>query len=419
MDAHGGWIASARDMLKLLVAVDGFSTKPDILQPSTITSMVTPSANNANYAKGWAVNGTNNWWHTGSLDGTASEWVRSSGGYTWVVLLNKRQNYNSFWTALDNLGWNIIAATTSWPTFDLMASPTVNAFNTSFSGVTTTSVTFNWTSGNGDKRMVIARETDPVNVFPMDGIDYTANSTYGTSVIAGSDNYIVYNGTGNSVTVTGLNPAKTYHFRVMEYNQNASTGNNALYLLGANPIASRNMAATLPVNFLYFKAAPLDDHEVKLSWATAQESNNDYFEVQRSKDGIVFTTLGKVTGSGNSSVATQYNYTDRGSFSGKYFYRLKQVDKDGDARYSLTLTVQFDAGSLLTLAPNPVQEYCDVSGVGIQQISLLDQAGKILHSQKAIGNTNRVYMTHLSAGIYCVRIMLQDGKVVTRKIMKR
>ena len=100
MDGHGGWIASARDMVRLLVAVDGFPTKPDILSPATITSMVTPSTNNANYAKGWSVNSLNNWWHTGAIDGTASVWVRSNGGYTWAVVLNKRvvdSNATAFW----------------------------------------------------------------------------------------------------------------------------------------------------------------------------------------------------------------------------------------------------------------------------------------------------------------------------------
>ena len=54
----------------------------------------------------------------------------------------------------------------------------------------------------------------------------------------GSNNYIAYNGTGNSVTVTGLTPGKTYYFRVIEYNKNSETGNNALYLLGSNPVAN-------------------------------------------------------------------------------------------------------------------------------------------------------------------------------------
>ncbi|MBW7839071.1 MAG: beta-lactamase family protein, partial [Chitinophagaceae bacterium] len=55
MSAHGGWITTASDFVKLVAAVDGFATKPDILTPATISVMTTPSAVNANYAKGWSV----------------------------------------------------------------------------------------------------------------------------------------------------------------------------------------------------------------------------------------------------------------------------------------------------------------------------------------------------------------------------
>jgi CubicO group peptidase (beta-lactamase class C family) len=236
MDAHGGWIASSRDMLKLLAAVDGFNTKPDILQPATITAMVTPSANSQYYAKGWQVNSFNNWWHTGAIDGTACEWVRSAGGYTWIFILNKRNITNTnFWTDLDNLGWNCLAATTTWPTWDLMASPTVNAAAINFSNVSGTSVTVNWTNGNGGSRLLLVKSDNSINSFPLDGTDYIANAAFGSGNSPGSNTYIVYNGTGNSVIVTGLTPNKKYYFRLVEYNKNSSTGNNALYLLGSNP----------------------------------------------------------------------------------------------------------------------------------------------------------------------------------------
>jgi CubicO group peptidase (beta-lactamase class C family) len=237
MDAHGGWIASARDMLKLLVAVDGFNTKPDILQPATITTMVTPSSNNQFYAKGWQVNPFNNWWHTGAIDGTACQWVRSSGGYTWIFILNKRNiTNNNFWTDFDNLGWNCLAATSSWPTWDLMASPTVNATNINFLNVTGTAVTVNWSNGNGTNRLLVVKADSSINAFPLDGTDYTANAAFGSGNSVGNNNYVVYNGTGNSVTVTGLTANKKYYFRVIEYNKNSTTGNNALYLLGSNPV---------------------------------------------------------------------------------------------------------------------------------------------------------------------------------------
>jgi CubicO group peptidase (beta-lactamase class C family) len=56
IDASGGWIATARDLVRLLTAVDGFPSRPDILSPSTIQTMTTPSATNPGYAKGWIVN---------------------------------------------------------------------------------------------------------------------------------------------------------------------------------------------------------------------------------------------------------------------------------------------------------------------------------------------------------------------------
>ncbi len=243
MDGHGGWIASARDMVRLLVAVDGFATKPDILSPSTITSMTTPSATNPNYAKGWAVNVSNNWWHSGAIDGTASYWVRSNSGYTWAIVLNKRVvdgNANAFWAALDAMGWNCIFGTPNFPDHDLMDSPTVNASALMAVGDGISNMDLIWTNGNGSFRIAVAKDitnnTDPFNfsAYPLDGTNYTANAQFGVGDNLGDGTFVVYNGTGNSVTITGMDPAKRYAIRVYEYTQNANNGNNALYLLG-NP----------------------------------------------------------------------------------------------------------------------------------------------------------------------------------------
>jgi CubicO group peptidase (beta-lactamase class C family) len=67
MDSHGGWLATATDMARFLVHVDGFPGKPEILQPATLEVMTTPSEGNPRYACGWSVNRNNNWWHNGSL----------------------------------------------------------------------------------------------------------------------------------------------------------------------------------------------------------------------------------------------------------------------------------------------------------------------------------------------------------------
>ncbi|MBP6334478.1 MAG: T9SS type A sorting domain-containing protein [Bacteroidia bacterium] len=75
-----------------------------------------------------------------------------------------------------------------------------------------------WTSGSGANRIVIARAGSAVNVFPADGALYSANSVFGSGTNLGSNNFVVYNGASNSVTITGLSTGVTYHFAVIEYN---------------------------------------------------------------------------------------------------------------------------------------------------------------------------------------------------------
>lgn len=73
MDSHGGWIARPVDIVKFAMCVSGFSPPRNLLRPETLRAMTTPSPANAAYAKGWAVNKAGNWWHTGSLPGTAMD----------------------------------------------------------------------------------------------------------------------------------------------------------------------------------------------------------------------------------------------------------------------------------------------------------------------------------------------------------
>ena len=253
MDGHGGWIATSRDLVRLLVAVDGFATKPDILSSGTITSMTTPSANAPFYAKGWSVNSAYNWWHTGAVDGTASIFVRSNNGYTWAIILNKRVvdgTANQFWIDLDGLGWNCISATATFPAHDLMDSPTLAASNLTHSGDGTSTMDVSWTNGNGSSRVVVAKDitnstdTYHFSAYPIDGEDYVANAEFGSGDDLGDGSFVVYDGSGSNVTITGLDPSKVYALRVYEYTKNSNNGNNALYLLGNAPEREATLSVT-------------------------------------------------------------------------------------------------------------------------------------------------------------------------------
>ena len=245
MDAHGGWIATARDLVRLLTAVDAFPSRPDILSPNTIQNMTTPSATNPGYAKGWSVNPAGTWWHGGSLDGSYSWMVRTSSQFsselTWAVILNKRTNASGFGNAVSNLGFgNCVNSTTTFPTHDLFEVPTQNASAMNFSNITNNSMTVNWTNGNGDGRVLIMRAGAAPNKFPLDGTEYVASPP----VDLGDGNYVVYSGTGNSTSVSNLNSSTNYQFRLYEYKKNANTGDYALYQLGNPAGGSQNTLGT-------------------------------------------------------------------------------------------------------------------------------------------------------------------------------
>ena len=90
-DADGGLIATATDVLKLITAADGFSTRSDILNASTITSFTTPPTINPNYANGIGIwSAENLWFNYGSLPGTRTGFMRHNNGMCVVLLLNSR-----------------------------------------------------------------------------------------------------------------------------------------------------------------------------------------------------------------------------------------------------------------------------------------------------------------------------------------
>jgi len=413
MDAHGGWVCTARDMITLLNAVDGFATKPDILSKAAVDTMVKPSATSPNYAKGWQVNASNNWWHTGAIPGTASEQVRASNGYTWTVIMNHRNNTNNFWSALDNLGWNIISGTTSWPTYDLMLAPTQNASGITFSNVTSNSITVNWTNGNGGNRIVVVRPDSAINAFPLDGTDYTDNANYPSATSLGTNNRIVYKGTGNSVTVTGLTPGTTYHFRVIEYNKTTETGNNALYLLGNNARSSTTTFTTLPVKLVSFTANKTND-QVTIDWTTAQEINTSHFEVQRSVNGTDFSTTTNKNAKGSGNTSTAYSciddLTNVALLGSTIYYRLKMVDKDGSFEYSPVKSISFSQQNRYTISPNPAKNIVNITGRNIVKVELFNTAGKVLLSRDFTTHlTVSLDISALSAGVYVMVITDHEG----------
>jgi hypothetical protein len=114
MDSHGGWIAPPVDLVRFAMHVDGFATTPNILSPSMLQVMTSPTQANPGYAKGWAVNRYGNWWHAGSLPGTATILVRTHSGFCWAALTNTRRPHSGMEGDLDRLVWIMARKVAVW-----------------------------------------------------------------------------------------------------------------------------------------------------------------------------------------------------------------------------------------------------------------------------------------------------------------
>jgi len=121
--------------------------------------------------------------------------------------------------------------------------------------------------------------------------------------------------------------------------------------------------STIPVELLSFSASIIPIG-VELYWSTATELNNDGFEIQRITDSGDFIPIGFVKGQGTSTQKKDYNFIDKNTTSGRYIYRLKQIDFNGNYKYSNQLEVDFSAITTYSLEqnyPNPFNPSTEIN----------------------------------------------------------
>jgi CubicO group peptidase (beta-lactamase class C family) len=122
MDSHGGWLASAADLVRFANHIGGSGNQPGLLSQDSIASMTAPGPANPSsaevkYARGWHVrnNGRGNWWHNGSLPGTTAILVRTPTGFCWAALTNtRRQPADDINGVLDKMVWDMTRQVRAW-----------------------------------------------------------------------------------------------------------------------------------------------------------------------------------------------------------------------------------------------------------------------------------------------------------------
>lgn len=340
------------------------------------------------------------------------------GGYFWWYYKQDCVPYtDTLWTVLNNAISNT-------------AFPTIQASEVSFSSISSTSINLNWINGNGEKEVIFILDGTSGMPNVQNGFTYTGNSTYGLGMQDGSGWYCVYNGLNiidGNIAINGLLPIHTYRVAVLSYSGNPGfEGYNKNTALN-NPI---NLQSSMPVELISF-ASFVEKNSVRLKWATSKEINNMGFYVERIQEGKKsdWINIGFVKGRGTSDYSITYEFTDKNLFKGKYKYRLKQTDFNGNSEYyylqgevNIGIPAKYE---LMQNYPNPFNPSTKISYSipkdGVVNVKMYDALGKEIKTlvnefQRANIYTVDINGNELSSGIYYYRLKA-DGFTDIKKMV--
>lgn len=182
---------------------------------------------------------------------------------------------------------------------------------------------------------------------------------------------------------------------------------------------------SLPITLTHFEGAPYSNYNL-LEWTTSSEINNDYFIVEKSDNGIEFEYVETITGAGNSNDLINYSLQHKYPENIEY-YRLKQVDFDGNYSYSKIIVINSGNGPEISIYPNPSKNdlFFDLNeGVNEKYtITYVSVLGRTIQESINITSEKKKYkasaFNNLSSGVYFVQILNENNQVLkSQKVIK-
>jgi hypothetical protein len=183
---------------------------------------------------------------------------------------------------------------------------------------------------------------------------------------------------------------------------------------------------SMPVELVLFNVE-CKDSKTKIVWATASETNNDYFTIEKSADATQFENLATITGAGNSNSYISYSYTDDNPYSGITYYRIKQTDFDGTSTSSaiinsscknsedqIALNLSFANGEVYMTVSHLIDDY---------SLSIFDAAGKLVYNDDIKKNSEQTQQFILNGdlfnpGLYFIQLLSKDNSLIQKFIIK-
>lgn len=172
----------------------------------------------------------------------------------------------------------------------------------------------------------------------------------------------------------------------------------------------------LPVELLSFTGTPVINGN-QLDWSTATETNNDYFDLERSTDGIEFVKITTIDGNGNSTSTNNYKFLDSDPADGTNYYRLKQTDFNGEYFYSGIISIQNSNSATVLVYPNPSKDIVTIDITdNFESIKIYNMLGELVYENSS--NETKFQFNPISNGIYVVKGLTTGGKEITTRFIK-
>ena len=256
---------------------------------------------------------------------------------------------------------------------------------------------------------------------------YSTNSTagkltvYAASALCGTNQVIWTSPTATtswqSVTVT-FTPNANYPCITFA---NIAGGLTNVLVDNLQPIVT-----ALPVELMSFNAT-LKNGSVQLTWTTAIEENAREFIIEKSADGMDFTSIGSIQAHGNSVITQKYSYKDPLITGNVSYYRLKQVDFDEKAAYSHVIsTTSEKTFENISISPQPIKDQVEIAFYATSETSVMlkvfNSTGSLVHTYnnqiQAGANSIRADLSALPQGLYLLSLQDSNGQIALTKIVK-
>ena len=274
-----------------------------------------------------------------------------------------------------------------------------------------------------------------VDALPSQTIGLTspAPTYFGTFVVGG--NGITYQAIYDYTASIYINPTCEPFYRLSERNDNSnSTWNllNAPLNITLNTLTATNLnsrkeiilqpsCTILPLEFLSFNLT-LQENELDLDWTTANEINTNSFIIERSSDSKLFYPIGSIESNNIQTITNKYFFTDQNPLLGISYYRIKQVDINGEYSYSTIKCINRNDINEIKIFPNPGNGIINLNFSEGTNIIIKDCNGKIVFENTNSYNDSKTHqqidLTHLSAGLYFVHFISNENSTIKKLLLE-